>query len=444
MNKKMIFCILLCLGLCGCTVPDLQDGTKTAAQSGADTGFMPAQAGIYDSVDTAVVVASNKDNSTLTLKNLDIGKQYTLNYDGTTDIHDKYEQAISMEQIQPGDIVDVTFYKERKRLNSIMLSPAAWSNENVSQFTFGRNGFGMTVGGEDYALDEHAAVLSDGVAAEVADINPADVLKVGGIDHTIVSIVISRGHGYLRLTNDDFFIGGWVEVGQALIQPITEGMLLTVPEGSYQVLVSNKGTSGTKEVTVGRNREVELDIGDLKGEEVKQGQVIFAIQPKEAAVSVDGKEIDVSRPVILDYGIHQMAVKADGYRTIRQYLKVGEQLATISVEMEAIEEETEESVSSNSVPEIPPVSSNALPSLSSNTVLGTNAVNKVRVEGPVGAEVYLDGNYVGIAPAEFKKEAGSHTITLRKSGYQTRSYTIQVNSENKDISYSFSELVKAE
>ena len=53
----------------------------------------------------------------------------------------------------------------------------------------------------------------------------------------------------------------------------------------------------------------------------------------------------------------------------------------------------------------------------------------------------MDGNYVGIAPVSFKKDAGSHVITLRKTGYTPRSYTIQVDSEDKDVTYSFAELV---
>ena len=64
------------------------------------------------------------------------------------------------------------------------------------------------------------------------------------------------------------------------------------------------------------------------------------------------------------------------------------------------------------------------------------------VDAPEGAEVYLDGNYVGIAPCNFKKNAGSHVITLRCTGYETRSYTVSVDDEDRDISYSFADLVK--
>ena len=57
-------------------------------------------------------------------------------------------------------------------------------------------------------------------------------------------------------------------------------------------------------------------------------------------------------------------------------------------------------------------------------------------------EVYVDGNYVGVTPCSFKKVAGAHVITLRKSGYTTRSYTVQVDSADKDITFSFADLIE--
>ena len=69
---------------------------------------------------------------------------------------------------------------------------------------------------------------------------------------------------------------------------------------------------------------------------------------------------------------------------------------------------------------------------------------KVYIDAPEGVEAYIDGNYVGITPVSFNKNAGSYVVTLRKTGYQTRSYTLQIDDEEKDVNYSFTELVKLE
>ena len=78
--------------------------------------------------------------------------------------------------------------------------------------------------------------------------------------------------------------------------------------------------------------------------------------------------------------------------------------------------------------------------MSSNTTASSTGY-KVTIDAPIGAEVYVDGNYVGIAPISFAKVEGIHVVTLRKTGYSTRSYTINVDGEEKDASFSFSDLV---
>ena len=76
--------------------------------------------------------------------------------------------------------------------------------------------------------------------------------------------------------------------------------------------------------------------------------------------------------------------------------------------------------------------------------LSSSEKYKVYIDAPDGVEAYLDGSYVGVTPVSFNKEPGSHVVTLRKSGYQTRSYTLQIDEEEKDVNYSFTDLIKIE
>ena len=55
--------------------------------------------------------------------------------------------------------------------------------------------------------------------------------------------------------------------------------------------------------------------------------------------------------------------------------------------------------------------------------------------------MFIDGIYVGIAPISFiKPEKGSHVLTLSKNGFITRSYTVSVDGDDRDVTLSFSEL----
>lgn len=435
------------------TKKETTEVTQTGNESG--TGFVVTEAGSYDSADTAVIVEINEEESAITFQNMQIGKQYTLTYNGATKISDKYDESMSMAQIAEGDLVDITFLKDKKKLNSIQLSKEGWMLTEVSRYEISELTKQMTIAEDVYKLTEDTVIISSGKQVEIMDINAADVLKVSGVGHNIYSIVVDKGHGYLRLTNDEYFIGGWIEVGQSIIQPVTEDMLLVVPEGTYDVRISNKGNDGTKKVIINRNEEVELDVGDLKGDDPKFGTVLFTVTPSDADIYIDGEKTDISQAVTLEYGIHQMITKADGYDTITQYIKVGQEAAGIDVTMEKsdgeeseeeTEESTEEDSESSNQTSTTESSSSESSSVSSNSSSSTSTTGtyKVYLDSPTGVEAYVDGNYVGIVPCSFKKTSGSHVITLRMTGYETRSYTLQLDEEEKDVNYSFNELEKSD
>ena len=403
-------------------------GKETDASSSerADTGFVVPGPESYDSADTAILMGRNEKEGTVTFLNLELGKQYTLSVDGTTRFYDKYGESISLDQAKPGDIVDVTFLKSKKHLTTLQLSPSAWSFTGIENYEFNTVRNEVSIGSEIYKLTSNTRYFSEDRKIDNRDLNSMDVLGFQGIDSRVLSVRVEKGHGYLRLVNDENFIGGWIEIGQSQIQRISEDMLLIVPEGSYQINISNKGGGGIKSAVINRNEETTLDIGDLEIPEPQYGLVLFSTDPASTEVYIDGSKVDISEPVSLMYGIHQMIARAEGYQSITQYIRVAQESAGINVVLDAnVTEEEKESISA-----------------SESSAATTTDYYKVYVDAPEGAEVYLNGNYVGISPCSFKKTTGTHVITLRKTGFETRSYTVQIDDEKKDLSYSFADLVQ--
>lgn len=454
---------LTALILTGCTSEASNIGRakdKDGAPDAVDTGFTLSAVGSYDSADTAVVLSTDLDNKAVSLINMDTGKQYTLYYDGTTYVKDKYDGPMTISQIKAGDVVDVTFLKGRKKLASIKRSPKAWVYDDVYNYDLTGANRTASIGSQMYSLPDGAVVLSEGRRVEAGEVVSQDVVTISGIDHKIYSVNVDKGHGYLRLKNEQPLIGGWIEVGNSIIRQITEDMLLTVPEGTYQVVLTNNNVGCVKEVTVERNREVVLDVSDLEIAEDAVGRILFTVEPENAKVSVDGKPVDISKVVELKYGIHQIQAEANGYDTLTRHIQVGSEYATISFKLEESRKNSSaDSVSGNSATSdrIPwqdtmdsvkandlnkdSISDNTLSSISENA-LGTSNNYKVYVDSPRDVEVYLDGNYVGLSPVRFTKTLGRHEITLKKSGYKTKTYTIYLENTRKDETYSFSELEK--
>lgn len=457
--------------LTGCTFREAKEpdmGTVIAIDPQENVPAAPPQSAGYDSVDTAIVIRYDTEEKTISLRNLETGRQYTLAYDGTTRLFDKNGQALTMAQVKAGEIVDVTFRYRSKTLVSLAQSSDAFIKEGQTDYALSATGRSMTVNGVQYRLADDLAVLSDGELIELMDLNSVDVLTLRGFDYEIHSISVDRGHGYLRLKNDESFIGGWIEVGSEVIVPITKNMLLTVPEGSYEVSVSGEAGHGTLPVAIYKNQEQTLDVGDF-AVEVKDGKVYFDITPAGATVYVDSEKVDISEAVTLSYGVHFLMIRADGYETMVKYLSVGQESASLSIALEKATSDSEnkdsDDQSSGNLSQENGTSGNG----SSGNGAGGGSTNSgadtnnggqasepevvtaidgtmfyVSVTAPVDAEVYVDGIYVGIAPVRFKKVPGSHEITLRRNGYQTRGYTIQLDDEKKDVTYSFSELLQTE
>ncbi len=418
--SKYLPILVLLLLCCGCggpaTTPQPVIPTFPPEEEMAQEEIV-YRPGSYDSAETAVLVKKDKENSTVTLLSIAVGKKYTLSVEGTTTLYDKHGAAVSLDQMNEGDIVEVTFLKDIKRLNSMQQSPQAWVNAAANRYEFDWMRNNVLIGKDQYKFTEDTLFLSQGREIEQMDLNTMDVLSFRGIGSKVLSVVVEKGHGYLRLENESKFVGGFIEVGQSMITLIKEDMLLTVPEGTYQVLFSVDGGDGMKNVTIARNQEVTLDIGDLEVAAPKMGTVIFSMNPSTAILYIDGNKVDTRAPVTLEYGIHQLIAKADGYNTLTNYLKVGQATTGIDIHLDKAE----------------------------NTGKGTSTSTsyKVFVDAPSGVEVYLDGNYVGVTPVSFAKEAGTHNLTLRKNGFETRSYTIVVDEEEKDISFSFADLVSS-
>ena len=339
--------------------------------------------------------------------------------DGATKIYDKYGDTLSLSQIRPGDVVDITFLKDTKHLAGLQLSAESFNYSNVENYEIDIAKNQISVGSENYKLSDITQYFSEDKPIELMDLNSADVLSFQGIGSRILSVRVEKGHGYLRLQNDEHFIGGWIEIGQSQIQKITEDMLLLVPEGSYQVTISNNGGGGVKNVVVYRDKETTLDIGDLEVPNPESGLVLFSLTPSDADLYIDGTQVNASYPLVLEYGLHQLIARAEGYQPITRYIRVSQESAGINV---VLEPETEED------------------SETEEDTVTTTDYYKIYIDAPQSAEVFVDGNYIGVAPCSFPKEEGSYIITLRRDGYQTRSYTITVDASEKDLSYSFADL----
>ena len=440
-----------------------------------------------DLVYQSIAMLVGKDETAHKLKFLSVEgeKLFELEYTNKTPIMGKHGNSLTLAQIPLGEVLDVTYSIHSKELIDLKVSSEAWTFTDVTKFDINDKEGRMDIAGSTYKLPKTAIVSYKDELASFMDVTNVDTLIVKGYGRKVCSIIVDRGHGYVRLQNDPYFEGGWIEIGQEIIRKVTEEMLIPVPEGDYHVRLTNRGYAAEEDITVERDKESVIDLSKVNIKEVAIGHVEFNLVPDYAQLYIDGQMTDFEERVPLEFGIHHIHVELAGYKSVDTNIRISDQYANVDIVLE--EESSSDSSSSSSstssstwiydtsssvaytYPQsgttenaIAPLTNfvttsssqktdratsiTALTSSSTSSSSSTDAVisntRKMYVDSPEGAEVFMDGLYVGIAPTStIKPGAGSHVITLSKNGFKTKSYTVSVSDDDRDVTLSFSEMI---
>lgn len=402
---------------------------------------------------TAIVTGMDMENKLVDFVSIQDGAKYSLIYHGGVHVLDSKGKDVGIGSVACGDVVDVTYYGDTEKLVSLQPSSRVSTYTEVKKFIYDPEKHMASYGGKSLKLSDYVRAFSAAEPIGLADINTEDEVTVSVWNGTLLSVVVTKGHGYVRLLNQGTYIGGFVEIGKDVIVPVTADMLVAVGEGEYTLRISKNGYSGEKKVIVTRDREINVDLSDVA---IPSGTVTFAVEPEDVEA-----EIQVDRTAIADktytglYGEHELSIKADGYDSFRGSFRINDTTKTLHVTLQAeqtgetTEEETTESTASGDTTgtdssngtQSSETTSGSQGSTSETTASGSEKEYKITIKTPTGVGVYLDGDYVGIAPVSFKKTAGTHTITLYKAGYLIKSYTIQTVDDGTDDEYSYADLI---
>ena len=317
--KRMTICAILtamCLGASLIPVKRayaIDDGEKITI----------SMIGKYDSADTAAIRLVDTDNKRIKFRNHTTGKNYTLNYDNTSMMYDARGTVLSASLLEPGQIVDVTFLKSSRHITTLNVSNEAWVIESTREHELVRGDGSAKIKDETYRIDNRTLVMADGQLANAEDILATDSVKVSGIGKDIYSVVVTSGHGYVSLSSDTVeeqsLVGAWLELDNEVIHKISSNMLLSAPEGEYNLQILGNGANYQSEININRNEETVIDTSNVTVERPKEGSVTFDITPYYADVFVDGERAITGIPQTYRYGYHNLKIMADGYITQDKY-----------------------------------------------------------------------------------------------------------------------------
>ena len=406
-----------------------------------------------------VILDINKDEKIIKIYDITKDEEISLLYTGASSILDKYDQVVSIGKFQVGQIVEADYLSQTMKVIRLQPSHQAWEYVGVNNITIDFEKELIKLGQTNYTY-KNPIIVDEDRFIRLEDLAEQDVLTLFGVEETIWSFIVTKGHGWVKLKDYEAFLGGTITVGYEAIQEVSKDMEIIVREGNYNLTIENDEYSGTKNITVERNKETVVSVGDLGPDPTKFGDTTFDIIPFGADLYIDGELTPYASPIKLSHGVHNIEVSLGGYLTYRGELLVDYSSKKIQIVLpEALSRETVSVVESEQEDSQDGVNieyndwDSQADSSEDNDIEMDNeregvdddpivdSEHLIYIQNPSGASVYLNGEYKGVSPGSFKKVIGSHVLTFIKKGYKTKSYTIDVADDGLDTYISLPDLI---
>lgn len=425
-----------------------------------------------------VIKKVNTENKTIEIFEHISGQDITVYYTGASDFRDKFEQVKTVYQFTPGKIVEFNYDRNTSKLYSAQESDEVWEYSGVNQWNMDISKGLFQIVNSNYQLSKDVVIYRGNELITLEDLDVKDELYVRGDDREILSIGVSKGHGTISFVEYADFIGGIAYIGKREVIPITENMVITAREGIFDIVFEKGDWRGQKSVTLLAEDRITVSMEEFKKPPVQMGTIDFNISPMGADLLIDNEEVDHMEAVQLEYGNHSVKVTLGGYTTYEGKLVVGEEYNNISirlVENKGTDEEAIVEVESGTEDNMSTIGDTSMESVTdenksdeeNNTTEsdtdtevesdiepneehenGTETEDKgtskeyIHILTPEDISVYFDGDFMGNSPVSFPKELGTHYITFIKEGYQTQTYTVQIEDDGKNTELNFPSMIK--
>lgn len=246
-NSKKILLLMMCL-LCVCMLTACTVKHRRQRNSVSATGSP-----VNTKTLTGVVTGQDVEKQNITVRELDSNLESVLYYDSTAAVMNKFGETITAEQITTGEILELAYRTSDTLLVSAAVPEDVWEYDEVDSFSFRAEENMMRFADKKYQYSANTYISSSGQQIALAELNQEDTLTVRGVGIHVYSITRTAGHGYVRLTGYEDFTGGMVEVGNRIILPIADNMLITAPAGIYRVTLCKGVSIASKTATeIGR------------------------------------------------------------------------------------------------------------------------------------------------------------------------------------------------
>lgn len=267
------------------------------------------------------LVSKDLNSNVLTFIDVYSDKEIKLFYSGGVDLKNQYGKIISIGQVELGQIFEVEYQEESSRIASMTVSGECFELKNIQKFSWDKAAKSIELAGKLYKYSDAVFLTGSKGTIDFSELDAKDQITARGVNGKLCSIVVEKAHGFLVLENYDTYIGGSVFVGKESF-PVEAVMKLSIPEGTYEMVISKGNHSGSKKIVISPYEETKVNLSDIQILPNKTGVVQMKVSVEGAKVLIDGKSVDIKEEIALSYGKHQIKITKEGYENFNDTLTI--------------------------------------------------------------------------------------------------------------------------
>ncbi|NDL66748.1 PEGA domain-containing protein [Anaerotalea alkaliphila] len=384
--------LFILLGVVSCTIASRKEkpgGLEDTKVPGLEENV----GGVGKTIRSMVLVHAVGRNR-LDVYDIDNDKTLQLQLEGKVELKNAYGQAITLTDLRPGDILEAKYDERELVPESLLVSGKAWTRADETGVEVDAGSNTIRLGSDRYSYTKELILHYRGEPLEAGRLHPADVLFLRGYQDKVWYVEVLQAHGTIRLENSAAYAGGNLQIDGKPYGTVSADMEVAVTPGIRTVEVVKEGMEPfSATVMVEEWKTAPLDLQEAV---TKEGTLEISLDPGDALATLDGNRVEPDVPLSMAYGSYVLKVSREGFSSHEETVLVDQAYRKLTIRLERM-----------------PVN--------------------LHVDAPVGAELYVDGAYVGIIPVTTPVRPGNHVLTARMEGFLSVEQVLQVDGNAGDL-----------
>lgn len=386
-------------------------GTKADSTKTNDTDISQ---GLNENEGVYAIILNADNNRTVRFYSINDKKHLSLTVDSKTILTGANGGSMDYSGLKIGDVVVVTQRDNSGNAGKIFVPEDVWRKENITGVKVDTTLNSVEYDDKIYNYGDDTFFVENGNSVYPGDISQTDIVTLIGKNNMLFVARLEKTHGHLVFKNLDKVENAVIKVDGEVLEVDKDSEMVEIAEGEHKIEVSGTNIEDYETtLVILPNDKTVIDINENDTNQKEDtGFIKLNVSPSGYTVVLDGVPyLQSTTEIYAEKGEHKVEIVKPGYETNAVKVTLADKTVEVNIKLEKLK-----------VPEEKKEVSQGNVSVYSN---------------PGWAKVYIDGEYLGIAPVMVKLSYGEHYIQAELDGYDEFKTHVTVDSPDRAITAEF-------